>query len=222
MIYTILVASGKGSRMGEEIPKQFLLLDDKPILYYSMQLFLNYHPEVQIVLVVPQDCKYAEEFIEKYVHGNTRLSIVYGGETRFHSVQNGLYSLSANEEDLVMIHDGVRPFVSNNVLHQCIALAIEKGNAIPAMDVKDSLRKMVHSENEQVSRQDFKAIQTPQVFSLKAIRTAYQQEYTNAFTDDASVFESAGHKIYLTEGNEENIKITTPIDLEFARYLLRR
>ncbi len=219
MNYAVIVAGGTGKRMNSIVPKQFLELDGKPVLYYTIQTFLNFSPEVQIILVLPSDFIAESDFITTYFPGNKNIRVVAGGETRFHSVQNGLKEI--REDGIVFIHDGVRPFVSMNVLENCLQTALQCGNAIPCIHVKDSLRHITSAGNHAVSRNEFKAIQTPQTFAISAIQDAFKQDYKDTFTDEASVFEAAGHQIYLVEGNEENIKITTPQDLELARTLIR-
>ncbi len=220
MNYALIVAGGSGKRMNNAVPKQFIELEGKPILVHTIQKFLDFAPDIKLVVVLPATS--IEEFKSTYFQGNekSRVSFVGGGETRFHSVQNGL--LRIDEEGIVFIHDGVRPFVSELVLERCYKTASEFGNAVPYIDLKDSIRKLDEQGNMAVSRNEYKAIQTPQTFDISAIKKAYQQAYRETFTDEASVFEAAGHQIQLVEGNEENIKITTPQDLEIAKYLFRK
>lgn len=219
MNYALIVAGGNGKRMNNALPKQFIELEGKPILLHTIQKFLDFAPDISLVVVLPMDS--INEFKLRYFQQNetNRVSFVVGGDTRFHSVQNGLMSI--HDEGVVFIHDGVRPFVSTPVLERCLKTATECGNAVPYIDLKDSIRKRNEQGNIAVSRNEYKAIQTPQTFDISAIKNAFQQDYNEAFTDEASVFEAAGHPIYLVEGNEENIKITTPQDLAIATYLLQ-
>lgn len=220
MNYALIVAGGNGKRMNNALPKQFIELEGKPILLHTIQKFLDFAPDINLVVVLPMDS--INEFKSRYFQQNetNRVSFVVGGDTRFHSVQNGLMSI--DDEGVVFIHDGVRPFVSMRVLERCLKTATECGNAVPYIDLKDSIRKRNEQGNIAVSRNEYKAIQTPQTFDISAIKNAFQQTYNEAFTDEASVFEAAGHSIYLVEGNEENIKITTPQDLAIATYLLQQ
>jgi 2-C-methyl-D-erythritol 4-phosphate cytidylyltransferase len=219
MNYALIVAGGNGKRMNNALPKQFIELEGKPILLHTIQKFLDFAPDINLVVVLPLDS--IDEFKSRYFQQDetNRVSFVVGGDTRFHSVQNGLMSI--HDEGVVFIHDGVRPFVSAPVLERCLKIATECGNAVPYIDLKDSIRKRNEQGNIAVSRNEYKAIQTPQTFDISAIKNAFQQTYNEAFTDEASVFEAAGHSIYLVEGNEENIKITTPQDLAIATYLLQ-
>jgi 2-C-methyl-D-erythritol 4-phosphate cytidylyltransferase len=219
MNYALIVAGGNGKRMNNALPKQFIELEGKPILLHTIQKFLDFAPDINLVVVLPLDS--INEFKSRYFQQDetNRVSFVVGGDTRFHSVQNGLMSI--HDEGVVFIHDGVRPFVSTPVLERCLKIATACGNAVPYIDLKDSIRKRNEQGNIAVSRNEYKAIQTPQTFDISAIKNAFQQTYNEAFTDEASVFEAAGHPIYLVEGNEENIKITTPQDLAIATYLLQ-
>jgi len=218
MNYAIIVAGGVGKRMMTNIPKQFLEISGKPILYYTVKRFLDFLPDLQIVLVLPSNSDLLDSFKETHFPEINNIKIVEGGETRFHSVFNGLNSIQ--DEGIVFIHDGVRPFVSNSVLSNCLKTAIEFGNAIPALDLKDSLRKITNSSNKSVLRTEYKAIQTPQTFTISAIKKAFELPFSPEFTDEASVYEKNGGTIHLVEGNDENIKITTPLDFQIAQILL--
>lgn len=213
--YIIIVAGGKGERMGENIPKQFLELNGKPILMHTIEKFYSTYPEAQIILALPEnqfdfweELCYKKEFI-KIPH-----QIVVGGKTRFHSVQNALGLVK--KEGIVAIHDGVRPLVSKTTIVNCFNAAEQHGNAILVVDVVDSLRHVNKTDNKAVKRSCYKIVQTPQCFQISLIKKAYQQEFTEAFTDDASVVEATGTKIHLVSGNKENIKITSPEDLIVA------
>lgn len=209
----IIVAGGKGLRMGKDIPKQFLLLQGKPILMHTIEKFHAWDSSLEIILVLPKNQhSYWEEICIKHKF-NLKIHITSGGETRFHSVKNGLEIASG---DIIGIHDGVRPLVSHNTITDCYETAKNKGNAIPCIPVNDSLRKIENNDNQMVNRANFFRIQTPQVFQNNIIKSAFKQEFSEHFTDDASVIESAGHKVVLVDGNEENIKITRPVDLAIA------
>jgi 2-C-methyl-D-erythritol 4-phosphate cytidylyltransferase len=220
MKYAVIVAGGSGKRMNNAIPKQFILLEDKPILFYTVQKFIDFSPDLKVILVLPAEVLHDNDFVSSYFPDGRNIQTVAGGETRFHSVQNGLQAIEG--EGIVFIHDGVRPFVSHTVLNRCLKGATEFGNAIPYIDLKDSIRQVNVAGNTTVPRDEYKAIQTPQTFNIAAIKKAFEQSFDEHFTDEASVFEKAGHLIHLVEGNEENIKITTPQDLEVAKILLRK
>ncbi len=220
-LFAIIVAGGSGSRMGSEIPKQFLLLQNKPVLMHTIEAFYNYNSNIEIILVLPDSQKdyWAKLCLDHSF--NIQHKVVSGGATRFYSVKNGLESLDTNEEAIVAIHDGVRPLVNKITIDNCFSIAQLKGNAIPFIPLNDSIRKVEGLNSMHVNRDDYKAIQTPQVFHLQLIKNAYSQNYQEHFTDDASVLESSGVQISLVDGNRENIKITTPIDLMFAEAILR-
>lgn len=220
-LFAIIVAGGSGSRMGSEIPKQFLLLQNKPVLMHTIEAFYNYNSNIEIILVLPDNQKdYWAKLCSEYSF-NTKHKIVNGGNTRFQSVKNGLESISETESALIAIHDGVRPLVNNNTIDNCFRIAQLNGNAIPFIPLNDSIRKVEGLISIHVNRDDYKAIQTPQVFHLQLIKKAYSQNYQEHFTDDASVLENIGESINLVNGNRENIKITTPIDLLFAEAILK-
>ncbi len=220
--YAIIVAGGKGERMGSEIPKQFLELVGKPILMHTIEKFKQTFLSIEIILALPENqIGFWEELCCKYGFTNIPYQIVKGGDTRFQSVKNALALIK--EKGIVAIHDGVRPLVSEETIKSCFKIAEEKGNAIPVVDVVDSLRfvSKENKTNKAVPRSCYKSVQTPQCFDATLILKAYQQEYNNSFTDDASVVEALGTKIYLVEGNRENIKITSEIDLKAATVLLK-
>lgn len=223
--YAIIVAGGTGQRMNSTIPKQFLTLQGKPILYYTLLKFISSLPDIHLILVLPKDqintwkelCIQHNNFEGKIPH-----KIIEGGKTRFHSSKNGIESIFENEECIVGIHDGVRPFVSEKAIQEAFHTAEIQNNAVLAVSSKDSIRKWNEKlkKYESVDRNDIKIIQTPQVFRLNQLKKAFNQDYSELFTDDASVVEKTGEKIHLIEGNYENIKITTPEDLLFAESLL--
>ena len=212
--FVIIVAGGNGSRMGSDIPKQFLELNEKPVLMHTMQVFYDYDAACRIILVLPL----AQQGYWSDLCLNSGFSVphqvVTGGETRFHSVRNGLEMI--NEEGIVFIHDGVRPLVSRQTIERCNQMAKKNGNAIPVMPVNESLRKREANGTISVDRSLYYSVQTPQTFVSEQVKEAFKQEYDTAFTDDASVVEKAGFAVHLVEGNPENIKITTPTDFIIA------
>jgi len=218
--FVIVVAGGSGSRMGTEIPKQFLELCGKPVLMHTIQVFHNFDPESRIILVLPEDQQQfwkglCLEHSFSLVH-----QVVSGGKTRFHSVLNGLSQIDG--EGIVFIHDGVRPLVSRETLDRCLETAQKCGNAIPVLPVTESLRKQEGDQNISVDRSQYFSVQTPQTFRSEQILEAFKQDFDAAFTDDASVAEKAGFAIQMVEGNRENIKITTPIDLIVTEAFLKK
>ena len=216
--YIIIVAGGSGSRMGSATPKQFLELLGLPILMHTLKKLQQSIADGEIILALPEKEQGTwQSLCEKY-HFDVPHQIVNGGESRFHSVQNALQKVK--EKSIVAIHDGVRPFVSETVINNCIQSAEKFGVAIPTLPMQDSIRKISDNGSQIADRSQFVLVQTPQCFQSEVILTAYQQEYQNSFTDDASVVEQLGHKIYLVEGNKENIKITTPEDLKMAEALV--
>ena len=209
--YVIIVAGGRGLRMGSELPKQFLLLGGKPVLMHTIDAFYRYDADIQVVLVLPRDHQdYWKSLCSSY-HFEIPHRIVDGGETRFHSVRNGLQLIG--DTGLVGVHDGVRPFVSKEVIERCYLEAEQKQAVIPVVEVVETVRHLQGDESSTVPRNEYRLVQTPQVFSVPLLKKAYLQPYSPSFTDDASVVESFGEKVFLTEGNRENIKITTPFDL---------
>jgi len=216
--YVIIVAGGKGLRMGTDLPKQFLPMGDKPVLMHTLEVFRRYDETLQIILVLPQEQQsFWKQLCEEY-HFTIEHVLAEGGETRFHSVKNGLALVQ--EPGLVGVHDGVRPFVSLEVIGRCYDLARVQKAVIPVVDVVETLRHLTNGGSETVSRNDYKLVQTPQVFDVELLKQAYAQEFTPFFTDDASVVEAMGTPVYLAEGNRENIKITTPFDLKVGSALL--
>jgi 2-C-methyl-D-erythritol 4-phosphate cytidylyltransferase len=217
--YAIIVAGGSGTRLNADIPKQFILLDGKEIILHTIQKFRAYNPLIKIIIAVHESYF---EFLQKLLDAHHILSveIIKGGETRFHSVKNGL-SLVSDPESIVGIHDAARPFVHRETIARCYEVAAEKGNAVPAVNVNESLRQVDGNKNKAVNRSNYRIIQTPQCFRAVEINSAYETEYDPGFTDDASVLEASGKTIFLVEGNEENIKITLPKDLLIAETLLK-
>ena len=231
--YALIVAGGSGTRMQAEIPKQFLLLAGKPILMHTIAQFEKYsagnsEEELEIILVLPQEqISFWQELCKKHQF-NTPHTIIAGGKSRYQSVKNGLNSIKieensiTNSDAIVAIHDGVRPLVSVEVIAQSFEMAENKGNAVVCVPLKDSIRQVnvINNTSQTVNRADFRLIQTPQTFQLSQIKKAYLLPETPELTDDSSIAEKAGFKIYLLEGNYQNIKITTPEDLIFAETLL--
>lgn len=212
--YAIIVAGGSGTRMGSNIPKQFLLLKEKPILYYTLKTFLEAYDDLQIILVLPVEyTDMGREIIDAYFDKD-RIQITAGGDTRFQSVKNGLQLI--DEESIIFVHDGVRCLLSADLIHRCYAQALESGSAIPAIPSKDSVRLKKGEMNESVDRKSVMLIQTPQTFHSKILLPAFQIDDKDKFTDEATVVEAFGLKVFLVEGEEMNIKITTPLDLVLA------
>lgn len=214
----LIMAGGSGRRMNADIPKQFLLLGEMPVLMHTIKKFHSFDPNINIVLVLPADQIQIWNDLCKRHSFTIQHQITSGAETRFGSVSNGLKHIKG--KGLVAIHDGVRPLVSQHTIERCFDLALEKGNAIPVMPLVESLRSICKKTNTAENRENFVSVQTPQVFDVDLIQRAYKQEYTPEFTDDASVLENMGIAINLTEGNAENIKITRPFDLIVAKALL--
>ncbi|MEO8771339.1 MAG: 2-C-methyl-D-erythritol 4-phosphate cytidylyltransferase [Ferruginibacter sp.] len=214
----IIVAGGSGSRMNNILPKQFLLLKGKPLLYYTINAFLNAYDDCKIILVLPEDHVAAgQEVIDAFFDYN-RIQITVGGRTRFHSVQNGLRLV--NEDSIVFVHDAVRCLITKELIHRCYDAVIEFGSAVPVIESKDSLRILTADGNEAIDRNIVKLVQTPQAFYSKILLPAFNIDYKDKFTDEATVVEAFGLKIYLVEGEDTNIKITRPFDLELAEKLL--
>ena len=215
--HIIIVAGGKGLRMGGDIPKQFLPVCGKPVLMRTLEAFHMYDSSIHMILVLPvSQQEYWKEVCAEY-HFTLFHDIADGGETRFHSVMNGLALVEG--DGLVGVHDGVRPFVSQEVITRCYEEASLKKAVIPVIGVVETVRQLTDMGSVTVPRDQYKLVQTPQVFEVALLRKAYQQTYTELFTDDASVVEAMGEKVYLVEGNRENIKLTTPFDLQLAEML---
>jgi len=216
--YAVIVAGGSGSRMGGEVAKQFLMLGDKPILLHTIEAFLSLSFPVEIILVVPASLRDYWKNFYKEQRLSFKHTLVNGGITRFHSVKNAMKYVP--EGALVAVHDGVRPFVSKDFLESLFEEAEEKKALIPAVKVVDSLRYVDEGVSRPVERDKYVSIQTPQIFHSELLLDAYNQAYNPAFTDDASVVESRGTKIFMTEGRMLNIKITRPEDLTLAQAIL--
>ncbi len=234
--YVIIVAGGKGLRMGSDIPKQFLPIGGRPVLMRTLERFREYSPTLQIILVLPKAQQdYWRQLCQQYqfplpveegVRGGSYL-LADGGETRFHSVQHGLALIPDDAEGVVGVHDGVRPFPSIEVIRNCYETAREQKAVIPVIPVVETLRHISTSSllappsSQTVPRGDYRLVQTPQTFDIQLLKAANRQPYNDGFTDDASVVEAYGHPITLVEGNRENIKITTPYDITVAEAIIR-
>ena len=245
MDYIIIVAGGKGLRMGSDIPKQFLLIGGKPVLMRTLERFRAYSSALQIILVLPEAQQdYWRKLCEEY-HFDVEYNLANGGQTRFHSVQNGLALVPDDAEGVVGVHDGVRPFPSIEVIRNCYETARTAKAVIPVIPVVETVRHLEGDKSVTVPRGDYRLVQTPQTFDIQLLKAAYKraqnqvnlssaereqarpevkaanrQPYNDGFTDDASVVESYGYAITLVEGNRENIKITTPYDLKIAEVLI--
>jgi 2-C-methyl-D-erythritol 4-phosphate cytidylyltransferase len=216
--WVIVVAGGSGSRMGSETPKQFLQLLGKPIILHTLEKFIEFDDSINIVVVLPkgEESRFQKIIAEhQFIHP---ISIAQGGVTRFHSVKNGLEKME--NHSVVGIHDAVRPLVSVKTLRETYSKAKSLGNAIPVISPNDSMRWIDSKGNKSIDRSSLRIIQTPQCFKTDLIIEAFNTEYQEGFTDDASVFEHAGYQINLVDGNRENIKLTTPEDLKIAEALL--
>ena len=214
----IIVAGGSGVRMGSALPKQFLPLRGKPVLWYTLTAFLEAFDDLEIILVLPKaHMDTGLQILRTTSHPN-RIWISEGGETRFHSVKNGLAHI--HHHSIVFVHDGVRCLLTTELIHRCYNMAQERGNAIPATTAFDSVRIETIGGNHIVDRNKVRLIQTPQTFYSDLIKAAFEQEYEESFTDEASVVERLGVKIHLAEGDATNIKITRPLDILIAEKIL--
>ena len=231
MDYIIIVAGGKGLRMGSDIPKQFLPIGGKPVLMRTLERFREYSAELQIILVLPEAQQaYWRELCKQYnfplpLEGTEGgfYQLANGGQTRFHSVQNGLAKVPDDAQGVVGVHDGVRPFPSIEVIKNCYETARTKKAVIPVIPVVETVRQLISNgqkNSKTVPRDQYRLVQTPQTFDIQLLKAANRQPYNDGFTDDASVVESYGYEITLVEGNRENIKITTPYDLRIAEVLI--
>jgi len=216
--FVLIMAGGSGTRMGGDIPKQFLEINGKPLILHTISRFLEFDPDINLVVVLPpgqfsrwHECCKTHAFCRSHL-------LIPGGSERFFSVKNGLEPIS--RDGIVFIHDAVRPLVSRDTLERCDRGAAEKGNAIPVWPVNESLRKTESGRNFAVDRASYFLVQTPQTFQAALIKNAYNQAYQTGFTDDASVLEATGEPVNLVAGNRENIKVTFPSDLTTAGALL--
>lgn len=217
--YAIIVAGGSGSRMGPSVPKQFLSLQGKPLLWYPIKAFLDAFSDIKIILVLPEQYISSEQAFVKTLPCAEQITITAGGTTRFQSVKNGLDHVPDNA--LIFVHDGVRCLLTVSLIHRCYEAALVNENAIPAVAAVDSLRVKTSSGSQVMDRATVMIVQTPQTFLSSKLKQAYCQEYQAAFTDDASVMEHAGESIHLVEGEDTNIKITRRLDLLVAEQILK-
>ena len=215
--YAILVAGGKGLRMGSDIPKQFLPLRGRPVLMHTIDVFRRTYPDIHIILVLPREQQdYWRQLCGQHGY-DVELCVADGGETRFHSVHNGLSLIPDDARGVVGVHDGVRPFVSPETIRRCFESAEEFGAVVPVVSVVETVRQLLADGSSMtVDRNAYRLVQTPQTFDIQLLKKAYGQPFDPFFTDDASVVEAMGHPIKLVEGNNENIKLTNPADLKLA------
>jgi 2-C-methyl-D-erythritol 4-phosphate cytidylyltransferase len=206
--------------MGTDIPKQFLPIGGKPVLMRTLERFRAYSADLQIILVLPEAQQdYWHQLCSEY-HFDVEYTLANGGQTRFHSVQNGLAMVPDDAIGVVGVHDGVRPFPSIDVIRNCYETARTAKAVIPVIPVVETVRHLEGEQSKTVPRNDYRLVQTPQTFDIQLLKAANRQPYDEGFTDDASVVESFGYKITLVEGNRENIKITTPYDMKIAEVLI--
>lgn len=218
--YAIIVAAGTGSRMGTDVPKQFLPLAGKPLIYHTVKAFLHSYADLQVVLVVHKNFTDKSRDLLAELNTQKRIDIVEGGTTRFQSVRNGL--LMVLEPSIVFVHDGVRCMVSKPLIERCYQLALEKGSAIPAVTATDSIRIASEGTNHSVDRNTVRIIQTPQTFQSLILQEAFKLPELTTFTDEASVVEASGNQVYLVEGDYDNIKVTRPVDLLIAAQIMEQ
>ncbi len=218
--YLILAAGGRGTRMETSLPKQFLPLGGKPVMLHALECFTRFSQGIRCIVVLPESLHDHWQKVGGVFPAHSRHLLVSGGPTRFHSVKNGLRHVP--DGALVAIHDGVRPMVSLETIASVFRQAEKFGNAVPVIDVKESLRVLDRGANRAFPRENLKLVQTPQCFHSTLIKSAYQNSNGEGHTDDAGVLEAAGHRVYLTDGDPGNIKITTPHDLIMAEALLGR
>lgn len=214
----VITASGSGVRMQNPIPKQFLIIKNKPVLFYTIEQFYKYSPEIEIIITLNKDfVEYWSDLITEYKF-TIKHRIVIGGRTRYQSVKNAVNTV--NENCLIAVHDAVRPFVSVDTIANCYEIAEKYGNAVPYTKITDSIRKIDNSENYTVDRENYVRIQTPQVFKSEILKNAYSLELGTIYTDDSSIVERLGEKINLVEGDIENFKITTAYDLKISELIV--
>ena len=216
--FAVIVAAGSGTRMGGATPKQFLLVNNKPVLYYTLKTFLNAFADIELILVLPVDyTDMGQEIINAYFD-NEKIKVTAGGDTRFQSVKNGLQLVE--DDSIIFVHDGVRCLLTENLIHRCYERAVQTGTAIPVIVSKDSVRIVSDEGNDAVDRNKVMLVQTPQTFRSKILLPAFQIDYKEKFTDEATVVEAYGMKVTLVEGEENNIKITRPVDILMAEKIL--
>jgi len=214
----IITAGGSGTRMGSPIPKQFLLLNEKPLLWYTISAFLEAYQDISILLVLPKDYLTAGQELINEMGITQQASLVVGGSTRFHSVQNGI--LQIKNPAVVFVHDGVRCLLTPNLIKRCFEQTIEKGSAIPVVTCTDSVRIVNNNDHSAINRDQVKIVQTPQTFLSSILVPAFNRSYQDSFTDEATVVEASGESVHLIEGEYSNLKVTRPTDLLLARVIL--
>lgn len=209
----IITAGGIGKRMNSEVPKQFLLLGNTPVLMHTIRKFYSFDNSIEIIVTLPKEWwSYWSDLCEKY-NFHIPLQLIEGGKDRFHSVQK---AVQLAKGEIIAVHDGVRPLVSLKTIEEAFDLAREKGSAVPVVRLKDSIRKLSTNKNEAVDRDQYVLVHTPQIFRSDWLKKAYEQSFSKEITDDASLIEKSGNPIFLSKSNEENLKITTPNDLKTA------
>jgi 2-C-methyl-D-erythritol 4-phosphate cytidylyltransferase len=214
----VIVAGGSGTRMNNTVPKQFLLLNGKPVLYYTLNTFLQSYDDMEVILVLPEEHIAAGQEIIDAFFDYSRIQITVGGRTRFHSVQNGLQLITV--ESIVFVHDAVRCLLTADLIKRCYEVVTEFGSAIPVTDAKDSIRMITGEDNVALERSLIKIVQTPQTFHSKILLPAFNIDYKDKFTDEATVVEAFGLKVHLVAGEDNNIKITMPADLLLAEQII--
>lgn len=219
--YAIILAGGKGQRLGGSIPKQFLPILGKPMLIHSIHAFLKAIPNISIIVIVPEsNIEFWEEIsVAHQLEGD--IKIAFGGEERFHSVKNGLDLVPDDANGIVGVHDAARALIDVDTIKRCYEHARSQGSAIPVVPMKDSIRYGNRNDNKAVPRDQYQLVQTPQCFDINMLKQAYLANYQSSFTDDASVYEAIGEKVHLVEGHEENIKLTWPRDMIMAEIILK-
>lgn len=217
--YAVIVAGGIGKRMNSDLPKQFMLLLGKPVLYYTLRAFLEAFPDLVVILVLPEEhIEKGKEIVDAYFDAS-RVQFTVGGETRFHSVRNGVSMIE--DESIIFVHDGVRCLVTPQLIRYCYDSATLMGSAIPSVTLKESVRMLTETSSHAIDRNNLRFIQTPQTFHSKLLLPAMKHiEFKEKFTDEATVVEAYGIEIHLMEGEETNIKITQPVDLMLAEQIL--
>lgn len=219
--FVVIVAGGSGKRMKSELPKQFIKLTGRPVLLHTLYVFYEFDRELKIIIVLHADYfDLWKSICEKY-SCSVPHRVIKGGETRFCSVKNGLEAID-NEDGLVAIHDAVRPLVNKQTIKRCFDNAMRYGNALPAISPNESVRITIAGGNKPIDKENIFLVQTPQVFSVARIKKAYKQKQRPDFTDDATVFEASGGIINIVPGDPLNIKLTTPVDMEFAITVLKQ
>ena len=216
--YAVIVAGGSGQRMGVAMPKQFLLLQGKPLLWYTLTAFLEAFEDIHIILVLPAENISEVDSLVKDLYAEEKITVTVGGKTRFHSVQNGLALVT--DPSIVFVHDGVRCLVTKDLIQRCYNQAVAEGSAVPAIAATDSIRIIKGNSHEVADRNHVRIIQTPQTFQSAVLLKAFKTDYKDSFTDEATVVEAYGAQVFLIEGEHENIKITRPADLLIAERIL--